>query len=722
MAARAKSQKNPPKEKIVQRYEWIFSGEDVCRETDSFWHELLLLRPRIPALWAQLRGLTSPAQLERISSSLRQLCTRCVHAIEGHQMIQCAHALQTLTALLVGLGARARAESGASVRPLEVLMGEHTAHQVATLSRRCCELLQLPDSPDQLKQLCVQQLLALILLPDSEVALPHVITGDHQLVPVILQLLGQAESRAVHGDDCVLLVTLLLAWRREGGGACGGNPCRSQLAALQDELVMNGLGQVITARLAEFNWRYSNPASSLQGAGWFSSITSAVGSVFSGSDDSSGGGKSTATIHPDSLVQIWSMLLALYECVLLSRVFLSTLTQAATDTASLSSSSTTPSPRHSLDRNAVPPSSPGVQESAAAPTTPPANLLSALIEFCSLTMRQTSVETAATTVRLCFTVLTCVVEDHYCNSLLHDANLVFTVPIHRVTMRHRRLSQIPLTAANTTSGSGGPQPLCVWLLELAGEFMVSHLMQRLPVDLYRQCVGVVHRLLCYQKHCRVRLAYQWRHLWSTLVALLRFIVAHEQLLCDVEESSGPASPRWPRAAVLRLCTGVVNIFNLFITYGDTFLATPTCYDQLYYELVRDSHVFASLYALSVRHAGDTACEEASTEASRLSACLINIRAIGNHFSPKIDAWLAETGSASASEAQVFDLVRNNYESLTLKLQQSLDMYTAHAENEQFTSLFHSLLRQTQTFRAEQMCSTPLEIDHTLLTSQLSCIN
>jgi hypothetical protein len=28
------------------------------------------------------------------------------------------------------------------------------------------------------------------------------------------------------------------------------------------------------------------------------------------------------------------------------------------------------------------------------------------------------------------------------------------------------------------------------------------------------------------------------------------------------------------------------IFNLFITYGDTFLPSPSSYDELYYELVR----------------------------------------------------------------------------------------------------------------------------------------
>ena len=46
---------------------------------------------------------------------------------------------------------------------------------------------------------------------------------------------------------------------------------------------------------------------------------------------------------------------------------------------------------------------------------------------------------------------------------------------------------------------------------------------------------------------------------------------------------------------------IVNLFNLFITYGDTFLPSPTSYDELYYEMIRMHHVFESLYAMG-KHA------------------------------------------------------------------------------------------------------------------------
>ena len=46
---------------------------------------------------------------------------------------------------------------------------------------------------------------------------------------------------------------------------------------------------------------------------------------------------------------------------------------------------------------------------------------------------------------------------------------------------------------------------------------------------------------------------------------------------------------------------VIRLFNLFITYGDTFLPSPTTYDELYYELIRLRHLFDSLYQLGTKH-------------------------------------------------------------------------------------------------------------------------
>ncbi len=124
-----------------------------------------------------------------------------------------------------------------------------------------------------------------------------------------------------------------------------------------------------------------------------------------------------------------------------------------------------------------------------------------------------------------------------------------------------------------------------------------------PTPSNRRSLGLVHRVLCYQKRCKIRLAYNWKQLWrglcavcgcgvgvytlslsAALVNILKFFVASEEVLL-------------PRCDVFAVSDEVVRIFNLFITYGDTFLPNPTTYDELYYELIRVHKVFDDLHSI-----------------------------------------------------------------------------------------------------------------------------
>lgn len=109
-------------------------------------------------------------------------------------------------------------------------------------------------------------------------------------------------------------------------------------------------------------------------------------------------------------------------------------------------------------------------------------------------------------------------------------------------------------------------------------------MKKLPMELYVLCIGVIHRILCYQKRCRVRINYQWKDLWTALITLLKFLEQHETNLTK-------------KMNIFDLSVQIVNILNLFITYGDTFLPTPGSYDELYYELIRTRHIFDNVYSM-----------------------------------------------------------------------------------------------------------------------------
>lgn len=69
-------------------------------------------------------------------------------------------------------------------------------------------------------------------------------------------------------------------------------------------------------------------------------------------------------------------------------------------------------------------------------------------------MQDTKCEASQNTVKLCFVVLTCVAEDHYANSVMHDINLVFKIHLHRLPMRHRHIiaEKPSQTLANTLLG------------------------------------------------------------------------------------------------------------------------------------------------------------------------------------------------------------------------------------------------------------------------------
>lgn len=193
-------------------------------------------------------------------------------------------------------------------------------------------------------------------------------------------------------------------------------------------------------------------------------------------------------------------------------------------------------------------------------------------------MRDHKNESSAINLKLCLLILICISEDPYANAMMYDSNLTFKVLLHRANMRHRKL---PIEMSK-------PQPLAATLLNLLVEFIVSHLMKKFPMENYLLCVGIIHRLICYQKRYRVRLVYPWKELWTALIGLLKFLVYQEQSLVK-------------KCNIFLLATQVVNIFNLFITYGDTFLATTNSYDELYYELNREEKVFSEIHAMGNYH-------------------------------------------------------------------------------------------------------------------------
>uniref|UniRef100_A0A803V111 Armadillo like helical domain containing 3 n=1 Tax=Ficedula albicollis TaxID=59894 RepID=A0A803V111_FICAL len=66
-------------------------------------------------------------------------------------------------------------------------------------------------------------------------------------------------------------------------------------------------------------------------------------------------------------------------------------------------------------------------------------------------------------------------------------------------------------------------------------------------------------------------------------------------------------------------------------------------------------------------------------------------AIINHFNPKIESYAAVNHISQLSEDQVLEVVRSNYDTLTLKLQDGLDQYERYSEQHKEAAFFKELV-------------------------------
>uniref|UniRef100_A0A8C2J3X9 Armadillo like helical domain containing 3 n=1 Tax=Cyprinus carpio TaxID=7962 RepID=A0A8C2J3X9_CYPCA len=377
----------------------------------------------------------------------------------------------------------------------------------------------------------------------------------NSIFEAILQILSDVSSRAQHGYDAVVLLALLVNYRKYESV----NPYIVKLSIVDDEPTLDGMGMVIHHALTEYNRQYKDKEEENQG-GFFSTLTSMVGSMFIADAD-----------EKLSVQTNEAILLALYEAVHLNRNFITVLAQSHPE-IDMATTPATPVP--------------------ASPTTP--------------------------------------------------------------------LSTTPPSLDN-----------------LMVEFIITHMMKEFPMDLYVRCIQIIHKLICYQKKCRVRMHYTWRELWSALINLLKFLLSNETILLAKHN-------------IFQLALQVVNLFNMFITYGDTFLPTPSSYDELYYEILRMHQVFDNLYCMVLRVS--TNAGQWKEPASKVTHALVNVRSERSH-SPSFRS-LNKIKDLSKENIKIFvlEVVRSNYDTLTLKLQDGLDQFERYSEQPREAGFFKELVR------------------------------
>nr|XP_025130170.1 UPF0668 protein C10orf76 homolog isoform X1 [Bubalus bubalis]XP_025130171.1 UPF0668 protein C10orf76 homolog isoform X1 [Bubalus bubalis] len=685
---KSSASKKPLKEKVVLMYDEIFMTEDPSKCSPRFWEELFLMKVNLEYLEGKLESLDGE-ELMKIKDNINCLFQHCIQALGEEHPIRVVNALQTLCALIRGVHQKNKSTSGFDI--INMLMGFDKAELCMKNLMESLDSLLCAEGSESLKSLCLKLLLCLVTVTDNisqNTILEYVMINS--IFEAILQILSHPPSRREHGYDAVVLLALLVNYRKYelrlnleklkksstalNDGTIIKSQCPDQivvwsvnpyivkLSIVDDEATLNGMGLVIAQALSEYNRQYKDKEEEHQ-SGFFSALTNMVGSMF------------IADAHEKISVQTnEAILLALYEAVHLNRNFITVLAQSHPEmglvTTPVSPAPTTPA----TPLGTTPPSS-DVISSVELPLdadVQTSNLLITFLKYSSIVMQDTKDEHRLHSGKLCLIILTCIAEDQYANAFLHDDNMNFRVNLHRMPMRHRK------KAADKNLPC---RPLVCAVLDLMVEFIVTHMMKEFPMDLYVRCIQVVHKLLCYQKKCRVRLHYTWRELWSALINLLKFLMSNETVLLAKHN-------------IFTLALMIVNLFNMFITYGDTFLPTPSSYDELYYEIIRMHQSFDNLYSMVLRLS--TNAGQWKEAASKVTHALVNIRAIINHFNPKIESYAAVNHISQLSEEQVLEVVRANYDTLTLKLQDGLDQYERYSEQHKEAAFFKELVRSIST--------------------------
>lgn len=652
------------KEKVVQIYERFFQGEDLTRENTHFWDELFLLKPNVYHLQAEIVKLNDE-QLVQMKCGINRFFTECIKTLNHEHHIRILYSLQTLCALISGMYKKNRGDCGFDV--INVLMGFNVAEiRMHQLLNRCNHFL-IGEWPKSLKSICLKLLLLIVTGTDnvSQNTLLEYLMIDN-IFETLMKLMSDVECRSCFGHDVIMLLTLLANYRKYETS----NPYVVKLSIVDNELSLNGYGLVIAHSLANFCGMYITKQTEAQTVKWLLSFTNMVGSIFSSEENN---------VRLQHIRANTGVLLALYEIVHLNRNFITILAHNQANTNSVISKDC----HSAVNTDATKQRSNSSVFSSSVPSTTtafisvpvticditsdsePLNLLITVLQYCSIAMQDIKSEESGDNVKLCFIILTCITEDQYANSVMHDFQLMYRVQLFRMPMRHRQLIQEKQL-----------QPVAATLLDLLCEFMMSHLMKKLPTELYQLSIGIVHRLICYEKKSNVRISYAWKELWEALIMVLKFLFVNESYFSK-------------KRIIFSLILQIINIFNLFITYGDTFLASPRSYDLLYYEIIRMHSVFENIYSLAIRYS--SIGDDFKDVVDRIIASLINVRAIINHFSPKIEKWIEEH-SSFPTEDEILDILRNNYDSLTLKLLDELDQYERYSEKPCHMAFFTSLVR------------------------------
>ncbi|XP_055355333.1 armadillo-like helical domain-containing protein 3 [Paramacrobiotus metropolitanus] len=627
------------REKIVQMYDDLLCAKNVEQHV-HFWDEFFVLKPKVLYFTKQLDSY-SETDLNQKKLILHKFSQKIVERLEsdcldGHSSGSSSyHALIYLCILIEILSKR-------NIDVSEILLG-HTQTSREIQGKIFSETLRatIRGTNDTVVKLAFRVLLKLVALNDNinhNPFLPYLM--HYSFFEDFMRIVTDPRKRKVVGYDVITLLGILPHFFTAEPEA---NPYM-QLSVLDPAIELMGIAAVIGESFRNCTTAFFQQVIALQkDRSWMTWIAK------------------TVTRTPAASLNVVledAALLGLCTGLKIGRNFVHAFSHAQSEI--LVDPPQTNGTGHENEKNQIP-------ETASEPAvvTPldqantvnePSNLFVEFLQYSSIVLQHIRQDKPFLHAKMSLVILCTITEDHYTTQFMHDFNINYRVQFFRAASRYHPCQILK---------SSKPEPLACAVLNLLSEFIMTHMMLNFPHDLYFRCLLIVYRLMDYQKRTRFRLPYQWRTLWGSLLSLLKFLEANESHL--MEQMSN----------FFLLCTQVVNILNIFLIGGDAILSQVGSYDDLCYEIVRNSSMVNNAFAMGLRY---SAVQSASTQAAarKYLSAMTNLRSVINHFTPKIEAFSAEYQKVTMEREEILGVIKKNYDSLSLRLVDMTECFEKHA--------------------------------------------
>ncbi|OQV18165.1 UPF0668 protein C10orf76-like protein [Hypsibius exemplaris] len=609
------------REKIVCMYENLLNGDDVNSQL-HFWDEFFVLKPKQGYFLKYLKSIKDDEILLR-KAALQNGVQQAIERLDlgNNSELSFFNALLTLSMLVEDLTNRQPV-----LDPVDILFGELTPSCEHRLNRMFGFLKHAVQTTtnQSLLMLTFRFLIRLVVVKKDINENPFVACMMVQsFFEDFMGVISDPVKRNLVGQETVALLGILPHFSTSEPEA---NPYM-QLSVMDPSIELMGIAAVIGQSFRDTSKTFFQQVIALQkDSTWVSWLTKTV----------------TRSARPTLSVDLKdTSLLALCTGLKIGRNFVHAFTHAQSE---ILVNAPPPTPTPDGDNSSIT-SEPAIVTPKDTAVVEPSNLFVEFLQYASIVMQHIKDEKPSEHARMSLIILSVITEDHYTTQFMHDFSINYRVQFFRSASRYHPCQILK---------SAKPEPLACAVLNLISEFIMSHMMLNFPHDLYFRCLLIVYRLMDYQKRTRFRLPYQWRTLWGSLLALLKFLESNESYL--MEQMSN----------FFLLCTQVVNILNIFLIGGDAILSQVGSYDDLCYEIVRNSSMVSSASAMGLRYSSVQSASMQAT-AKRFLSALTNLRSVVQHFTPKIDAFSLEFQKVTMEREEILNIIRTNYDNLSLKL-------------------------------------------------------